>query len=1321
MKMASCLYECLCEAGLEQYYPSFTAMGLLRAQELAKLTMNDYSRLGIADMHDRIRLFQLIQIIKAVQDEETKGVQNVKPVHTPADFTYIYLSTNKSGPRRQLDFESEFEKTDRIITSSKNEFCEPSDVDCFTYAKNGKLPGQILPSDPHNKRRESKEPNKANHAWTQKETPCQTLDLPNTNSWTADNGFLHIQRILQASGYNYGVPHSSTRQISEKNSYTESDKIRVCVRKRPLRLREQRHGEEDVVTVEDKKSLIIHENKEAVDLTQYVLQHVFYFDEVFSEACSNQDVYMKTAHPLIHHIFNGGKATCFAYGQTGAGKTHTMIGTRQNPGLYALAAKDIFRHLQFAQSGRVQYVWISFYEIYCGQLYDLLNGKKRLFAREDGNHIVQIVGLREVQVDSVNFLLEVILRGSKERSTGASGVNSDSSRSHAVIQIQIKDLGGRGLGRISFIDLAGSERAADAKESDKQTKMEGAEINQSLLALKECIRALDQEHAHTPFRQSKLTQVLKDSFIGNSKTCMIANVSPSNFATEHTLNTLRYADRVKELKMGIKCSSTAKGQCVRSPSPKRNKSVASFVQREKSVPKKVKLTLHPPLTAPSSVRHKSTAAVFHPSNVPLSSTPKASAKSDIALESPCYTWSKHTTPVKGFMKVGLSEKLQNSTTEHQSFNWEDENTVILKSEATKSKQCSKSAKSRQGEYENRQEQTSRNQKVQAVLPLQKELALKDVCCNSTAVVQYYPYERTETIQSHVNKLPCGNVKSSTDVLSQQKEKERHLHLYHQQLQQIVHPAVLQQKLTYQPLQNLFRKYKTKECSVKNDDQCPYVCNMPCKNDREAEDTDNSDAYSIDSISCFQNQRKVQENNQGVFSKASFFLHNSEVGTGEAHNRVTEHSIGSSKKQEHSLSWNDYPKCNELCKKKEDNTLHENCWTTEERCTVSSSLNSNSLSNKQDFPKSFNFSEVQINDISLVQKQNNFASDEQNNHGINQRFLQNEYGVSFFHEVNLDSTELKQDVRTPSASIPKTKKDQYFLLQNELKKDAQHSGGLNWGTTDLSGESVSGQMEPLTVSLLTSDKTAVSDDVLLDQSHQMCRDEQTLDSRITNFDSQFTKQVTNSLNSNISALDYKPSFEESEIGNQEQNKIYLQVPSERTSDFYKNSAVIDKPVNDVDWSVSGSPSSFNQELSNPLLERDKLLVSLTVHTSEISSKDSSNSVFLSDSKYREMSYKDKLYDPDTEDNHLNSLLSAPVETHSEVHLANAYSTEEKVEKNDADTYYPNSEMIEKNASMNKPNICVNSADTQTVSDSGHLEIVQLLGQNSALQSKPNFSK
>lgn len=129
----------------------------------------------------------------------------------------------------------------------------------------------------------------------------------------------------------------------------------------------------------------------------------------------------------------------------------------------------------------------------------------------------------------------------------ATAANSDSSRSHAILQISLKE-GKKPYGKMSFIDLAGSERGAVVRDTDKQTRMDGAEINKSLLALKECIRALDQDKKHTPFRGSKLTLVLKDSFTGNCKTLMIGNISPTWSSCEHTLNTLRYADRVKELK-----------------------------------------------------------------------------------------------------------------------------------------------------------------------------------------------------------------------------------------------------------------------------------------------------------------------------------------------------------------------------------------------------------------------------------------------------------------------------------------------------------------------------------------------------------------------------------------------------------------------------------------------------------------------------------------------------------------------------------------------------------------------------------------------------
>lgn len=190
----------------------------------------------------------------------------------------------------------------------------------------------------------------------------------------------------------------------------------------------------------------------------------------------------------------------------------------------------------------------SFYEIYCGKLYDLLNERALLHCRENAKQRVCIVGLHENEIHNVEEMMECISIGLNARTTGVTGANVDSSRSHAILSIALKMPSGKIYGKMSFIDLAGSERGADTIDQNKQTRMDGAEINKSLLALKECIRALDQDKKHTPFRGSKLTQVLKDSFMGNCKTTMIANVSPGSSCCEHTLNTLRYADRVKELK-----------------------------------------------------------------------------------------------------------------------------------------------------------------------------------------------------------------------------------------------------------------------------------------------------------------------------------------------------------------------------------------------------------------------------------------------------------------------------------------------------------------------------------------------------------------------------------------------------------------------------------------------------------------------------------------------------------------------------------------------------------------------------------------------------
>lgn len=213
-------------------------------------------------------------------------------------------------------------------------------------------------------------------------------------------------------------------------------------------------------------------------------------------------------------------------------------------GLYIQATNDIFHFLNQPQHQSLE-ACVGYYEIYQGQLFDLLNNRRRLIPREDGKGNIILSGLKEYRIRTVSSMMQVFDIGNRERTTCKTFTNDTSSRSHAVLQILLKEPQHQKVfGKLNFIDLAGSERGTDrGMQSNVKTRMEGAEINRSLLALKECIRALDQEKRHAPFRGSKLTMVLRDSFVGNAKTCMIATVSPNQSNSDHTLNTLRYADR----------------------------------------------------------------------------------------------------------------------------------------------------------------------------------------------------------------------------------------------------------------------------------------------------------------------------------------------------------------------------------------------------------------------------------------------------------------------------------------------------------------------------------------------------------------------------------------------------------------------------------------------------------------------------------------------------------------------------------------------------------------------------------------------------------
>nr|XP_029513213.1 kinesin-like protein KIF2A isoform X2 [Oncorhynchus nerka] len=344
------------------------------------------------------------------------------------------------------------------------------------------------------------------------------------------------------------------RPLTTADLIDEEHRICVCVRARPLNKKELTMKDLDVITIPSKDVVMVHEPKQKVDLTRYLENQTFRFDYTFDDSADNDMVYRFAARPLVETIFERGMATCFAYGQTGSGKTHTMGGDFSgknqdcSKGIYALAARDVFLMLKKPNYKKLDLnVYATFFEIYSGKVFDLLNRKAKLRVLEDGKQQVQVVGLQERDVKCTEDVLKLIEVGNSCRTSGQTSANAHSSRSHAVFQIILRRRG-KMHGKFSLIDLAGNERGADTSSADRQTRLEGAEINKSLLALKECIRALGRNKPHTPFRASKLTQVLRDSFIGeNSRTCMIATISPGMASCENTLNTLRYANRVKEL------------------------------------------------------------------------------------------------------------------------------------------------------------------------------------------------------------------------------------------------------------------------------------------------------------------------------------------------------------------------------------------------------------------------------------------------------------------------------------------------------------------------------------------------------------------------------------------------------------------------------------------------------------------------------------------------------------------------------------------------------------------------------------------------------
>ncbi|XP_035484027.2 kinesin-like protein KIF18A isoform X2 [Scophthalmus maximus] len=349
--------------------------------------------------------------------------------------------------------------------------------------------------------------------------------------------------------------------------------VKVIVRVRPPNDSEKRENCRNVVQVVDNHMLIFDPKEE--DASGFGSQRgrnrninkrankdlKFVFDHVFGETSTQVDIFESTTKGVLDGLMNGFNCTVFAYGATGAGKTHTMLGAQNEPGVMYRTMTDLFKRMDDAKEEKEFAVAFSYLEVYNEQIRDLLANVGPLAVREDGSKGVVVQGLTLHQPKSAEHILEALDSGNRNRTQHPTDMNATSSRSHAVFQIYLRQQDKTAslnpnvcVAKMSLIDLAGSERASATNAKGARLR-EGANINRSLLALGNVINALadpKSKKAHIPYRDSKLTRLLKDSLGGNCRTVMIANVSPSSKSYDDTHNTLKYANRAKEIKSSLK-------------------------------------------------------------------------------------------------------------------------------------------------------------------------------------------------------------------------------------------------------------------------------------------------------------------------------------------------------------------------------------------------------------------------------------------------------------------------------------------------------------------------------------------------------------------------------------------------------------------------------------------------------------------------------------------------------------------------------------------------------------------------------------------------
>uniref|UniRef100_A0A673CR55 Kinesin-like protein KIF14 n=1 Tax=Sphaeramia orbicularis TaxID=375764 RepID=A0A673CR55_9TELE len=521
-----------------------------------------------------------------------RGVTGIEPHSTPKQTQGKWAQTFKT-PTRKTPFEKIAARRDVFEKLAAKEASKPVVAKSASLERSKSRVQQLENSKPAPAPRVSR-------AFTgvDKATPVTRVRTrgPSTSIQKADKAPVKTSTPAPAPALSEQTLSRPSEVVKEQSSLKmENSAVTVAVRVRPFSAREKAEKASQVIFMNGQETVVQHpDSKQSYSFTYDF--SFFSVDDSDSFFASQQTVYETLARPLLLRAFEGFSTCLFAYGQTGSGKSYTMMGFGEEAGVIPRFCQELFSELASMENDEVKcHVEMSYFEVYNEKIHDLL------VTRDDPNQRRMPLRVREHPVHGPYVgWLEL---GNKQRATAATGMNDKSSRSHSVftlVMTQTKTEFVEGeehdhniTSRINLVDLAGSERCNSAQTSGDRLR-EGASINKSLLTLGKVISALSEQalsrkKVFIPYRESVLTWLLKESLGGNSKTAMIATLSPAGSNVEESLSTLRYAQQARTIINVAKVNEDTNAKLIRELKAEVEKLRAAQMSSQGIEPERVRL------------------------------------------------------------------------------------------------------------------------------------------------------------------------------------------------------------------------------------------------------------------------------------------------------------------------------------------------------------------------------------------------------------------------------------------------------------------------------------------------------------------------------------------------------------------------------------------------------------------------------------------------------------------------------------------------------------------------------------------------------------